>query len=417
MISRRGLLAALAALVVAGGCTDANDSSASVRVQVSGEPEEVAVYRQMADAFERVTPGVDVEIVGAARSDHIAKLASSFTAGSPPDVFLVNYREYAQFVTRGAISSIRSTGASPAGEYYSQALEAFTLDGVLQCLPQNVSSLVVYYNRSLFSAAGIPHPEDWTWAEFVSAAKRLTSDTVAGVAIEPSLVRLAPLVWGDGGEIVDSDQAPTQLTLGAPPARKALDDLVELRRAGVTPSREDAAALDLPSRFASGAAAMLLSSRRETPGLRETRGLDWDVAPLPRRARPAGILHSDGWCLSRRAGKTPSSHAAAFVRFAGGVAGQRVTSRGGRIVPSVRSIAEGDFLDPLSAPAHSRVFVDAIPHLRRLPVLSTWPEIEDAVDQTLERLFYDGGDISEAMTDLERRTRPLFARGRNTSAQ
>ncbi|HVE95136.1 MAG TPA: sugar ABC transporter substrate-binding protein [Acidimicrobiales bacterium] len=415
MILRRQIVAALGALVMAGGCATANDK-ASVRVQVSGEPEEVAVYRQMADAFERATPGADVEIVSAARADHIAKLASSFTAGSPPDVFLVNYREYAQFVARGGITSIRSTGETPAADYYPQALEAFTLDGALQCLPQNVSSLVVYYNKALFSAAGIAHPEDWTWAQFVEVAKRLTSSTIDGVAIEPTLVRLAPLVWGDGGEIVDSAQMPTRLTLGTAGALQALDDLLELRRLGVTPSRQDVAALDLPSRFASGAAAMLLSSRRETPGLRETRGLEWDVAPLPRRTQPSGILHSDAWCLSRRARAKPSAHAAAFVRFAGGVAGQRVTSRGGRVVPSVRTIAEGDFLDPLLAPAHSRVFVDAIPHLRRLPVLSTWPEIEDATDQTLERLFYDGGDVTDAMADLDRRTRPLFERGRGTPA-
>ena len=42
------------------------------------------------------------------------------------------------------------------------------------CLPQNLSSLVVYYNRDLFDAAGVPYPEaGWTWDDFLAAAKAL----------------------------------------------------------------------------------------------------------------------------------------------------------------------------------------------------------------------------------------------------
>ena len=42
---------------------------------------------------------------------------------------------------------------------YDLALDAFRdADGDLVCLPQNVSSLVVYYNRDLFEAAGVPLP-------------------------------------------------------------------------------------------------------------------------------------------------------------------------------------------------------------------------------------------------------------------
>ena len=58
------------------------------------------------------------------------------------------------------------------------------------CLPQNLSSLVVYYNRDLFDAAGVPYPEaGWTWAEFLDAAKALTRD-IDGDGLPTSMV------WG-----------------------------------------------------------------------------------------------------------------------------------------------------------------------------------------------------------------------------
>ena len=53
-------------------------------------------------------------------------------------------------------------------DFYPQALDAFRWHGELTCLPQNISSLVVYYNRNLFTASGVPEPRaGWTWNEFV----------------------------------------------------------------------------------------------------------------------------------------------------------------------------------------------------------------------------------------------------------
>ena len=44
-------------------------------------------------------------------------------------------------------------------------------------LPQNASSLAVYYNPAAFAAFGVPLPADaWTWDEFASAAARMTAD-------------------------------------------------------------------------------------------------------------------------------------------------------------------------------------------------------------------------------------------------
>ena len=53
----------------------------------------------------------------------------------------------------------------------------FRWDGVQTCLPQNVSSLVVYYNADLFRDARVSLPASgWSWDEMVDAAERLTRD-------------------------------------------------------------------------------------------------------------------------------------------------------------------------------------------------------------------------------------------------
>jgi multiple sugar transport system substrate-binding protein len=98
------------------------------------------------------------------------------------------------------------------------------------------------------------------------------------------------------------------------------------------------------------------------------------------------------------------------MEFALGPEGQRITARSGRTVPSLKAVARSnDFLDPSLKPAHSEVFLDTIPAIRRVPTISTWPEIEDASEQILEQGLYRGMP-EEVAKQLVQRTAPIFER-------
>lgn len=388
-----------------------------IQVQVSGEAEEIAVYDALVAAFEKENQSIDVELVPVTdKDDHLAKLTTSFSNGTPPDVFLINFREYSQYVARGAVDTIEpylnENGLDPA-DYYDQPLEAFTYDDELQCMPQNISSLVVYLNTKLLDKAGLERPpDDWDWDEFRRYAQELTTGRERGLGIEPSIIRLAPFVWSNGGELTDDEDAPQRFTLDDPASREALEYIVSLvRDDGVVPTEEEIAAQDLETRFAAGRLGMLLSSRREVPAFREVSGLDFDVAPLPTSEEPAGILHSDAYCMAE--GAPAPDEAFEFVRFATGKQGQTITALGGRTVPSLIEVAEsGAFLDPTQEPRHSEVFLDGVDAIRRTPVTPTWPEIEDEAEEILTRLFYeDGYSIDDGLRELEEATGELFEEG------
>ena len=411
-------LALVLLTTVAAACSSSPDAEEEerggerhIQLQVSGEPEETAVYSSMADQFMEANDGVRVEVVEVPEKDeHLARLATSFAGGNPPDVFLVNFREYSQFVVRDAIEPIEDHLEDvDLSAYYEPPLEAFTYDGKLQCFPQNISSLVVYYNRALFDEAGLKRPKaGWSWEEFRDTAATLTGGDVRGVGIEPTIIRLAPFAWSAGGDIVDDPENPTRLDLDNAGAKTALGFFVSMVRDGLIPTEEEVAAQDLETRFTTGKLGMLLSSRRDVPAFREVQGLDFDVAPLPVDREPAGILHSDGYCIA--AGSDEVETAAAFVRFATGEEGQTLGALSGRTVPSLKAVAEsGAFLDPVQPPRRSKVFLDAVPTIRRTPVLATWPEIEDVAEQILIRAFYeDGYTVDDAIRDLDAETRDLF---------
>jgi len=414
----RSAVLAISVLLTLTACADEPDSDSSgsatapITVQIRAEPEEAAVYRSLVTAYEEAGGG-EVELVTVGREDHLTRLSTAFASGDAPDVFGINYREYAPFVQRGAVHPIGPLLAQEGldtADYYEEPLRAFTYDDALQCMPQNISSLVVYWNRGLFEQAGVPAPKaGWTWDDFVATATALTTGGVKGVGIDSSITRMAPFVWSSGGTIVDSDEAPTRTTLHEPGARAALEAVVDLIGTGATPSKEQLAAQGLPEQFMTGKLAMFLSSRVEVPALREQRGLDFDVAALPVMGKPASVLHSDAYCVASSSENRAA--AAKFVAYAVGQQGQTVTALGGRTVPSLRSVATSPaFLTPARAPASSQVFLDAIPYLRHTPVTPSWPEVEDVIGTQLQRAFEDGVPLDEVLAEIQKQADPLLQR-------
>ena len=50
-----------------------------------------------------------------------------------------------------------------------------TADGGQYGLPRDLNTVVLYYNKAMFDAAGLPYPDDtWDWAKLVEVGKQLT---------------------------------------------------------------------------------------------------------------------------------------------------------------------------------------------------------------------------------------------------
>lgn len=422
------LAPALACAVLVAGCASgdgaARGAGATVRFQVFGDAEELAAYRDLVAAYERASPD-DVSLIEVADRDaHLQKITTGFAAGSPPDVFLVNYRNVAGFAARGALDPagprLDASTALKRDAFYPEPLEAFEHRGALQCMPQNISSLVVYYNRDLFRKARLKDPRPgWTYKEFIRAARALTGPVPAGnavrtygVGLDPSIVRLAPFVWSAGGDIVDDPDGPTSFTIDSARGREGLFAFLDLQGGErLAPFEQEIEAKGLEERFLGGELGMVLSSRREVPTFRTIEDFEWDVASFPTLREPASVLHSDAYCLAKGEG---ADAAWRFVEFAAGPAGQSMLARSGRIVPSLKSVAKSsDFLDPSLPPRSSQVFLDAIPTMRRLPVASTWPELEDAIDLAIKRAYYTELTVEETLARIDRETAPLLERARD----
>jgi multiple sugar transport system substrate-binding protein len=258
----------------------------------------------------------------------------------------------------------------------------------------------------------LPLPHDgWGWDEFLTAAQALTGDGNYGLGTEALIIRLAPFIWSNGGEMVDDTDLPTTLTLTTDDTtRDAVDWFLDLQlEHGVVPPDAEEQSESSQARFLRGTLGMYLNSRVAVPVLRTIEDFEWDVAPLPVApgGEPVTLLHSDAYCMSKDL--ADHTHAWRFIEFAMDTPGQEILAASGRTVPSRVDVAQSEtFLKPEQPPQSSQVFLDAEPHLRTTPRTGTWSRVEREANALLEEVFYGRVDREEGLRRLEEDLRPLF---------
>ena len=372
MSSVRRLVAATTAAalcLVAAGCTSgaedpapspsptasASSPSAAGPVNLSfavyGNNSQIEAYVDLADAFTKSNANVTVNVQRSPDSGAaMNKLASSTASGTTPDVFLMEHRDLPMLMAEQRIQPVDQLLVDREvdfGDGFQRAgLEAFSADTALQCMPHDVSPLVVYYNKDLLNPRSVVEDTEgtmvaedgWTWEEFARAARQVAHGRVKGVYIEPDLEQLAPFIWSGGGELVDDVAAPTTLTLSEGDTRAALEEVLTLARdPQVTPTREELERKSAISRFKQGRIGMILGAREITPSLRKAADLDFEVMPLPTLGAYRTIAPMSGYCVSSR---TENLEAAAdFLEFAVSREGATITTTGGYVVPSNLQVA------------------------------------------------------------------------------
>jgi multiple sugar transport system substrate-binding protein len=393
----------------------------TISFMVFGEPAELAAYQTLTNAFQEKYPDITVNLLHIpSQSEYRTRVAADLVAGTAADVILFNYRRYAQFADKGALEALspylEKSSLIQESDFYSQALEPFRYNNQVYCIPQNLSSLVVYYNQDLFTQAGVPFPQaGWTWDDFLSTAQALTGDTNGdgqtdqfGLGMEATLMRLAPFIWQNLGEVADFNVNPTRLMLDMPENFDTIYFFTDLQlEYHVVPNAEQEAAESSESRFLNGTVGMYLNSRRVVPTLRESAAFNWDVAPLPMKEEAASILHADGYCMPSASKEKDTAWS--FIEFANSVEGQTIIAATGRTVPSLKAVAESPaFLNPALKPASNQVFLDAIPTIRAFPILPFWAELEKIADDEIGRAYYGQTSVPEAVQAILLRCEEVF---------
>ncbi|MEV7757242.1 extracellular solute-binding protein [Microbacterium sp. NPDC089180] len=169
-----GIVAALSLTACSGGSSEAPAQSGPVTLSMSGwslstTPE----FQALADKFHEENPDITVEVKEYDSANYDTLMTADLAAGSGPDI--VTQKNLKTFITYQAGGQLADVSDVELPGDIGGA-QAFEVDGATWAVPYRQDSWVLFYNKDLFTQAGVAEPDgSWTWDDYEKAAEQLTS--------------------------------------------------------------------------------------------------------------------------------------------------------------------------------------------------------------------------------------------------
>jgi multiple sugar transport system substrate-binding protein len=171
----------------------------------------------------------------------------------------------------------------------------------------------------------------------------------------------------------------------------------------VLPSPADLTKQGSNPRFFGGTVAMRIAGAYfSNPASQSIKSFTWDVAALP--TGPAGAFSvtggSQGSSWSIATGSKQQDNAWKLVQWMAGKESQTVLGEHGWI-PGRKSAGFQVYLASKALPPNKKVFVDATDHVKAIPLIADWSDIDKAVGKQLANLWAgtkSTQDVASAMT-------------------
>lgn len=183
---KRAAAVATATVLVAGLAACSNDSQsggttgdATIDWGFWDQGSSNDTWKGLAEQVTAEHPDIKVKLTTSPFADYFTKLQSQLAAGTTPCIVSMQSLRLPAF--KDALEPIgpllKKVGFDES-EWNEGALKALQIDGEQYAVPYGLSTMVMYYNKDAFAAAGLPEPtNDWTMDEFEAAAEKLTQTT------------------------------------------------------------------------------------------------------------------------------------------------------------------------------------------------------------------------------------------------
>ncbi|MEU5701327.1 ABC transporter substrate-binding protein [Streptomyces aurantiacus] len=206
-----GLIAgvsALGATVALGGCgSSAGSGDVTLRLVAADYGDSKAnssqkYWEKLSTAYEAKHPGVDIEVSVYSWNEVDAKVKAMVDAGDPPDMAQIG--AYADYAAAGQLYSADDLlSIDTQADFVSQLTTAGELNRTQYGMPFASSTRLLFYNKKLFTDAGLTPPE--TWSQLASDAAALKDRGVKypyALPLGPEEAQAETMMWllsgGDG---------------------------------------------------------------------------------------------------------------------------------------------------------------------------------------------------------------------------
>lgn len=356
-------------------------------------PQAGQVIEKVRKDFEKANPGVTVKVVKIPKDDYNTKLGSAVASKSAPDAGILDQPLVSKYALDGTIKEVPA-GLVNEADFYKGALDTNRAAGKLYGLPQDQTTVALFYNKKL-----VPSPPK-TWDELKQAAAQAhaADANVAGMNVPKGdgygAWMFPGIVHGAGGQMVDD--TGKKVLFDQQPAVEALQLWVDLQKSSPRKITDS----DKP--FENGMAAMTISGPWDVPTIHEQfPDLDFGVAPLPYKSEPAGnIGGEDSVVFSTSKNQDLAWKWLAFLADAANNGAVADAFGGFPVHLKAQVVAGGPeqaaFLDQLKV-AHAR------------PAVPQWIQVNDEIiAPAIESALTGKTTAQQALTDAAGKTRSLL---------
>lgn len=241
------------------------------------------ILREIYDRFNAENgKGITVEMDIMPWDNLYESLAPALATNTAPALLLLGSERIPEYAGSGGIVALDdfwSWSGLDVNNYLENVRETFVLDGAIYGIPMQYNTQYLYWNKDIFTAAGLdPEKPPTTFDEMVAYAEAATdaSKEQYGIGIAIGNANITNFLWSNGGDWLNAGQ--TEAVCNSPEAAEVLTMLQGIFKNGYSPVGMTGA--DLDNLLYAGQLGMYINGPWLINGCREA-GLNFGIGAVP----------------------------------------------------------------------------------------------------------------------------------------
>jgi multiple sugar transport system substrate-binding protein len=403
-------LGALAPHRAAYAAPPPGDTRATLNVFRPASDADISIMNNASQRFARRYPNVEIKVQYVNTNpwgEYINQFMNATGSREPVDIVAMATEGVSTLVSRNLLRDLSPLIASdPAvaellNDVEPNLLNALRYNGTLNLLPIEWNTIVIYYNTEMFQEAGVPPPAaDWTWADLLSTAQRMTKRDAAGNVTQYGFVvpgnqfNLTPWFFTNETDRLTADGH--QSNVRDPKFKESLvflHDMIYRHRVSPVFQRGDFGL----SAFMAKQAAMISGTHAPVRIMREGRFTTFDMQRFPRNRVDVAICGVLGIAMAQSS-RNPEL-AWELLKELSGRDAQTEVANNMRSAPSRRSAAELPVWR--SFPAHAEIFYNSAARAKPLVAPPNFAQVEEIMIRHLEAYLTNNVDIEHTIENMD----------------
>ncbi len=361
----------------------------------------------LADKFMQLHPTIKVKVVTIPWGDLLPKFQTAIAGKNLPAAGAGDIAWMAKLHASGALVDLTeavSKANVDLADFYPALFEYGKYQGKLESLPVSTNNLALFYNKDLFTKAGLdPNKPPTTWDELRDAAKKIAAlgGGVQGFEIytqpgEGLTWQFQPYLWQSGADYLTDDN--TKAAFNTEAGKKALGFLVDLiQKDKVTQAGQWGA-------FDKGQAGMRIDGSWMVSGYASQAAFQFGTAmlPIPAGGEPATNMGGEQGFVFKT---TPEKEAAAteFLMWFTSTPVQAEWDSLTGFMPIRKSVlTDPTFTAWEATEPRFKAFIDQQQYAHARPPIEKYSDTSDVFSKELEKAFYGKVSVADALANAEK---------------